>query len=143
MKKVSIYTDGACSGNPGVGGWGAIIIYKNVEKEICGGEEYTTNNRMELSAAISALESLKEPCNVDLYTDSKYVKGGMTEWIDKWLKNDWKNADKKPVKNKELWVRLIEAAERHEIHWHWVEGHAGNDFNERADQLARSQCQKK
>ncbi|MCR5225110.1 MAG: ribonuclease HI [Alphaproteobacteria bacterium] len=143
MKRVSIYTDGACSGNPGPGGWSAIIMYGNVEKEICGGEEYTTNNRMELTAAILALEALKEPCRIDLYTDSKYVKGGMTGWIDKWLTNNWKNADKEPVKNKELWMRLIEAAGRHEIQWHWIEGHSGHELNERADQLARSQCSKK
>ncbi len=143
MKQVSIYTDGACSGNPGSGGWAALIIYKDVEKELCGGEENTTNNRMELMAAISALELLKEPCAVDLYTDSQYVKNGITEWIKGWVKNGWKNSQKKPVKNKELWLRLVEAADRHQITWHWIEGHAGHEFNERVDELARSQCLKK
>lgn len=143
MKEISIYTDGACSGNPGSGGWGAIVIYKDVEKELCGGEDHTTNNRMELLAAISALELLKEPCKVNLYTDSKYVKNGMTEWIHNWIKNNWRNASKNPVKNQELWMRLIEAAKIHDITWHWVEGHAGHEFNERADKLARSQCNKK
>ena len=143
MKEITIYTDGACSGNPGVGGWGAIIIYNGVEKELCGGEENATNNRMELLAAISALELLKEPCKVNLYTDSKYVKNGITEWIHNWIKNNWKNASHNPVKNKELWIRLLEASKIHEITWHWVEGHAGHEYNERADRLARSQCPKK
>ena len=143
MKQVSIYTDGACSGNPGIGGWGALIIYKNVEKELSGCEENTTNNRMELMAAISALELLKEPCSVDLYTDSQYVKNGITEWINNWIKNGWKNSQKKPVKNKELWLRLVEVADKHQITWHWIEGHAGHEFNERVDKLARSQCLKK
>lgn len=143
MKQVSIYTDGACSGNPGNGGWGALIIYKNVEKELSGCEENTTNNRMELMAAISALEVLKEPCSVDLYTDSQYVKNGITEWIKGWIKNGWKNSQKKPVKNRELWLRLVEAADKHQITWHWIEGHAGHEFNERVDELARAQCSKK
>ena len=140
MKKITIYTDGACSGNPGKGGWAALMQYNNVEKEIFGTEEETTNNRMELMAAISALEILKEPCRVEIFTDSKYVKDGITKWIDGWIKNNWKNSSKKPVKNKELWERLLEVSKKHEIVWNWVEGHAGNELNERVDQLARSQC---
>ena len=139
-KNVTIYTDGACSGNPGKGGWAALMQYNNVEKEIFGAEEETTNNRMELMAAISALEILKEPCCVKIFTDSQYVKNGITKWIDGWLKNNWKNSSKKPVKNKELWERLLEVSKKHEIVWNWVEGHAGNELNERVDQLARSQC---
>ena len=140
MKKITIYTDGACSGNPGKGGWAALMQYNNVEKEIFGAEEETTNNRMELTAAISALEILKEPCQVEIFTDSQYVKNGITKWIGGWLKNNWKNSAKKPVKNKELWERLLEVSKKHEIVWNWVEGHAGNELNERVDQLARSQC---
>lgn len=143
MKEITIYTDGACSGNPGPGGWGAIIVYRTVERELCGGEADTTNNRMELLAAISALEQIKEPCKINLYTDSKYVKGGITEWIKKWLKNNWKNSSNTTVKNKELWMRLLEATKIHDITWHWIEGHAGHKYNERADKLARSQCPKK
>ena len=140
MKNITIYTDGACSGNPGKGGWAALLKYNDVEKEIYGAEENTTNNRMELMAAISALEILKEPCHVEIFTDSKYVKDGITKWIDGWLKNNWKNSAKKPVKNKELWERLLEASKKHEIIWNWIEGHAGHEFNERVDELARSQC---
>lgn len=140
MKNVTIYTDGACSRNPGKGGWAALLKCNNVEKEIYGAEENTTNNRMELMATINALEILKEPCCVEIFTDSKYVKDGITKWIAGWLKNNWKNAAKKPVKNKELWKRLLNVSKKHEITWNWIEGHAGHEFNERVDQLARSQC---
>jgi ribonuclease HI len=134
---VIIHTDGACSGNPGPGGWGAILKFGDVEKELKGGEAHTTNNRMELMAAISALETLKKPCTVDLYTDSQYVRQGITGWIHGWKKNGWRTADKKPVKNVDLWQRLDGALKTHEVRWHWVKGHAGHDANERADQLAR------
>jgi len=134
---VEIFTDGACSGNPGPGGWGAILRFKGVEKEMCGGEPNTTNNRMELMAAIRALESLKRDVTVRIYTDSNYVKQGITEWLPKWKHNGWKTADKKPVKNKELWQRLEIALGQHRIEWHWVKGHAGHAENERADALAR------
>ena len=133
----SIYTDGACSGNPGPGGWGAILKFGDDEKELKGGEAHTTNNRMELMAAISALEALKKPCVVDLTTDSQYVRQGITGWIHGWKRNGWRTADKKPVKNVELWQRLDAALKPHEVRWHWVKGHAGHDENERADQLAR------
>lgn len=135
---VDIYTDGACSGNPGPGGWGALLIYKGTEKELSGGELETTNNRMELMAAIQALEALKRPSKVRLHTDSMYVKDGITKWIHNWKVNGWKNAAKKPVKNAELWKRLDQALERHDISWHWVKGHAGHEQNERADALARA-----
>ncbi len=138
MKQVSIWTDGACSGNPGPGGWGALIRFGEHEKEVEGGDFETTNNRMELLAAIEALNALKESCEVALYTDSKYVKGGMTEWIFGWKKNGWKTAAKKPVKNADLWKLLDEAVTRHKVNWHWIKGHAGHDENERADELARS-----
>ena len=134
---MAIWTDGACSGNPGPGGWGAILKYGDVVKETSGGDPATTNNRMELMAAIQALESLKRPCAVDLYLDSNYVRGGITGWLDGWKRNGWRTADKKPVKNVELWQRLDEAASRHEVAWHWVRGHAGDAMNERADELAR------
>ena len=137
MDRVEIFTDGACSGNPGPGGWGAILRYKGVEKELFGGEADTTNNRMEMMAAISALEALKRPSRVDLTTDSSYVKDGITKWIHGWKKRGWKTADKKPVKNMDLWQRLEEALARHEVEWHWVKGHAGHPENERADELAR------
>jgi ribonuclease HI len=137
MTRVAIWTDGACSGNPGPGGWGAILTCDGHEKDLCGGEPLTTNNRMELMAAIMALEALKRPCEIDLHTDSQYVKGGVTGWIHGWKRNGWKTADKKPVKNVDLWQRLDEAARRHSVTWHWVKGHAGNDMNERADELAR------
>ena len=137
IPSVIIHTDGACSGNPGPGGWGAILKFGDVEKELKGGEAHTTNNRMELMAAISALEALKKPCTVDLYTDSQYVRQGITGWIHGWKKNGWRTADKKPVKNAELWQRLDAALKPHQVRWHWVKGHAGHDENERADQLAR------
>ncbi len=138
MKNVQIWTDGACSGNPGPGGWGALLRFGDNEKELEGGEFNTTNNRMELTAAIEALNALKEPCSVDLYTDSQYVKGGMTGWVAGWKKNGWKTSNKKPVKNVELWQQLDEAVARHDVNWHWVKGHAGHEENERADELARS-----
>lgn len=137
MDRVEIFTDGACSGNPGPGGWGAILRYKGTEKEIFGGDPETTNNRMEMMAAISALEALKRPSHVDLTTDSSYVKDGITKWIHGWKKRGWKTADKKPVKNMDLWQRLEQALERHDVQWHWVKGHAGHAENERADELAR------
>lgn len=135
--KVAIWTDGACSGNPGPGGWGAVLTFGEVEKDLCGGEALTTNNRMELMAAIMALEALTRSCAVDLHTDSQYVRGGVTGWINGWKRNGWKTADKKPVKNVDLWQRLDEAQARHEVKWHWVKGHAGDAMNERADELAR------
>jgi ribonuclease HI len=138
LPQVVIHTDGACSGNPGPGGWGAILQSGAHVKELKGGEAHTTNNRMELMAAISALETLKMPCRVDLYTDSQYVRNGITSWIRGWKKNGWRTADKKPVKNVDLWQRLDTALARHEVSWHWVKGHAGHDMNERADELARS-----
>lgn len=133
---VEIYTDGACSGNPGPGGWGALLLYGEHEKEITGGEFETTNNRMELMAAIEALNVLKRSCKVHLYTDSTYVKNGITEWIEGWKAKGWKTAAKKPVKNADLWQALDTAAARHDIDWRWVKGHAGNPENERADALA-------
>jgi ribonuclease HI len=134
---VVIHTDGACSGNPGPGGWGVILRYGDHEKELKGGEANTTNNRMELMAAIMALETLKRPSRVALHTDSQYLRDGITRWIHGWKRNGWKTAEKKPVKNAELWLRLDEALKRHSIEWHWVKGHAGHDGNERADELAR------
>ena len=138
MDKVVIYTDGACSGNPGPGGWGAILIYGAHRRELKGGEHQTTNNRMELMAAIEALEALKRPCKVDLHTDSDYLRQGITSWIHNWKKNGWKTAARKPVKNADLWQALEEAAARHDVSWHWVKGHAGHPENERADELART-----
>ncbi|MBA4012665.1 MAG: ribonuclease HI [Phenylobacterium sp.] len=135
--QVVIYTDGACSGNPGPGGWGAVMISGEHVKEICGGEPGTTNNRMELMAAIQALEALKKPCKVELHTDSTYVMKGISEWIFGWKKRGWKTADNKPVKNDDLWRRLDAARARHEVSWNWVKGHAGHELNERADALAR------
>ena len=134
---VVIFTDGACSGNPGPGGWGALLHYRNTEKELSGGEAESTNNRMELMAAIMALESLTRPIKVCLYTDSTYVRDGITKWIHGWRKNGWKTAAKKAVKNVDLWQRLDLAAERHTIDWRWIKGHAGHPGNERADELAR------
>mgnify|MGYP000376180079 FL=1 len=134
---VEIYTDGACSGNPGPGGWGAILRFKGVEKELSGGDPETTNNRMEMMAAISALEALKRPCIINVYTDSSYVRDGITKWIFGWQKRGWKTADKKPVKNVELWQRMLEALKPHQVEWHWVKGHAGHPENERCDELAR------
>ena len=135
--RVVIYTDGACSGNPGPGGWGAILRWNGTEKEMKGGEPETTNNRMELMAAIQALETLKRGVEADLYTDSTYVQKGITEWIHSWKKRGSKTAAKKPVKNEDLWRRLDEAIARHDVKWHWVKGHAGHPGNERADELAR------
>jgi len=137
VPKVVIYTDGACSGNPGPGGWGAVLISGAHRKEIRGGELATTNNRMELMAAIQALESLKKPCEVELHTDSKYVQQGIGEWIHGWKRRGWLTADKKPVKNEDLWRRLDEARGRHDVQWRWVKGHAGHELNELADALAR------
>ena len=137
MTTVDIFTDGACSGNPGPGGWGALLRYGDTEKEICGGEDATTNNRMELLAAIRAIEALKRPSTVRLHTDSTYLRDGITRWIGGWKANGWKTAAKKPVKNVDLWQRLDAAAARHDIEWRWVKGHAGHPDNERADALAR------
>lgn len=133
---VEIFTDGACRGNPGPGGWGALLRYGEHEKQLYGGEPNTTNNRMELMAAIIALESLKRPCKVELTTDSQYVRMGITEWMANWKKRGWKNSAKKPVKNIDLWKRLEAASAKHEIVWHWVKGHSGHDENELADELA-------
>lgn len=133
---VEIFSDGACKGNPGIGGWGALLRAKGKERELCGGEAHTTNNRMELMAAIVALETLTRPCKVRLHTDSKYVQQGISEWLAGWKRRGWKTADKKPVKNEDLWRRLDAAAGRHQVEWLWVKGHAGHDGNERADQLA-------
>ncbi len=138
LPHVIVHTDGACSGNPGPGGWGAILQAGGHTKELKGGEAHTTNNRMELMAAISALEALTKPCHVDLYTDSQYVRNGISAWIHGWKKNGWRTADKKPVKNVDLWQRLDAALAQHEVKWHWVKGHAGHDLNERADELARA-----
>ena len=135
--KIDAFTDGACSGNPGPGGWGAILRYRDTEKELSGAEAPTTNNRMELMAAISALEALKRPSAVRLYTDSTYVRDGITKWIHGWKKKNWRTADNKPVKNVDLWQRLEQAAQPHKVEWHWVRGHDGHPENERADLLAR------
>ncbi len=137
-QRVEIFTDGACSGNPGPGGWGVVLRWNGVEKELSGGEPKTTNNRMEMMAAIKALESLKRAVPVDLYTDSTYVRDGITKWLPGWKANGWKTAAKKPVKNQDLWQRLEAALPDHDIKWHWVKGHAGHPENERADELARS-----
>jgi ribonuclease HI len=133
---VEIFTDGACRGNPGPGGWAALLRTGDKEREISGGEAYTTNNRMELRAAIEALDALKRPCRVELHTDSNYVRDGITKWIHGWNRNGWRTADKKPVKNAELWQELIEAAARHQVLWHWVKGHSGHPENDRVDALA-------
>jgi ribonuclease HI len=133
---VEIYTDGACRGNPGPGGWGALLRAGGRERELHGGEAATTNNRMELTAAIRALEALKRPCSVALYTDSQYVRQGITQWLPQWVARGWKTADRKPVKNQDLWLRLDELARLHRVEWHWVKGHAGHPENERADGLA-------
>jgi ribonuclease HI len=137
MDEAVIYTDGACSGNPGPGGWGAVLRYGTVVKELHGGDRATTNNRMELLAAISALEALSRPVSVQLYTDSKYVLDGITKWLPGWQRNGWKTASKQPVKNVDLWQRLVAAMAPHQVSWHWVKGHAGDPGNERADELAR------
>ena len=133
---VVMYTDGACRGNPGPGGWGVLLLAKGREKELCGGEALTTNNRMELTAAIEGLKALTRGCRVAIYTDSQYLRNGIREWLAQWKKRGWKTADRKPVKNQDLWELLDELAARHEIEWHWVRGHAGHDGNERADELA-------
>jgi ribonuclease HI len=136
-KIVDIFTDGACSGNPGPGGWGALLRYDGVEKELSGGDPATTNNRMEMTAAIVALESLKRPVKARIHTDSQYLRDGITRWIHDWKRRNWRTADKKPVKNVDLWQRLEAALERHDVQWFWVRGHAGHAENERADALAR------
>ena len=136
MSNVEAFTDGACRGNPGPGGWGVVLRAGGRVKELSGGDPATTNNRMELRAAIEALTALKKPCRVDLYTDSVYVRSGITQWLPAWRARGWKTADKKPVKNQDLWEVLSAAAERHEVSWHWVKGHAGHPENERADELA-------
>jgi ribonuclease HI len=137
LPAVSVYTDGACSGNPGPGGWGAILVFGDNEKELRGGEAVTTNNRMELMAAISALEALTRPCRVDLYTDSQYLRTGISGWIHNWKRKGWRTASNEPVKNVDLWKRLDAALAQHDVRWHWVRGHAGHVMNERADRLAR------
>ncbi len=137
MTEVVIYTDGACSGNPGPGGWGAVLQWNGTVKELHGGEPQTTNNRMELMAAIQALEGLNRPATVQLYTDSKYLLDGITKWIHGWQRNGWRTAAKQPVKNADLWRRLVEAMDGHQISWQWIKGHAGDPGNERADELAR------
>ena len=134
---INIYADGGCRGNPGPGGWGVLMQAGAVEKELCGGERDTTNNRMELTAVIRSLEALKRPSTVHVHTDSQYVQKGISEWIHNWKRNGWRTSDKKPVKNADLWQRLEAARERHSVDWHWVKGHAGHDMNERADELAR------
>ncbi len=136
MTEVEIYTDGACRGNPGPGGWGVLLRAGARERELFGGEPQTTNNRMELTAAIRALEALRRPCRVALYTDSTYVRHGITQWLAEWQRRGWRTADRKPVKNQDLWQRLAELAAGHHVDWHWVRGHAGHPENERADQLA-------
>ena len=141
-KQVDIHTDGACLGNPGPGGWGVLLHWCGVERELSGGEADTTNNRMELMAAIAALESLREPCEVILHTDSQYVRQGILEWMSGWIRRGWKTAGGAPVKNRDLWERLHQAAARHQVDWRWVKGHAGDPGNERVDQLARNQALK-
>lgn len=143
--RIVLYTDGACKGNPGRGGWGVLLQYGEHERTLCGGDPETTNNRMELTAAIEGLSALKRACVVDLYTDSSYVKDGITQWMHNWKKNGWKTASKKPVANKDLWQQLDSLVQTHEVHWHWVKGHAGDPGNERADALANEgaeQCVK-
>ena len=140
MKEIEIHTDGACSGNPGPGGWAALLRYKGHEREVAGGEGHTTNNRMELMAAIMGLETLTEPCRIVLHTDSQYVRQGITEWMPGWVRRQWKTAGGDPVKNRDLWERLHAATGRHAIDWRWVKGHAGNPDNERVDQLARDEA---
>jgi len=139
LKEVTIYTDGACSGNPGPGGWGSIIFYKETKKELSGYSEDTTNNKMELTAALKALELLKEKCDIKLYTDSQYVKNGITSWIFNWQKNGWKNSKKEAVKNSEIWKKLLAQSKLHRIKWIWVKGHSNNKYNEECDKLATNQ----
>lgn len=136
MKHVIIFTDGACRGNPGPGGWGALLRYGDIEKILSGAEGHTTNNRMELMAAIQALAAMREPCKIELYTDSKYVQKGISEWIANWIKRGWKTADKKPVKNADLWQALAQEASRHQVTWHWVKGHSGHPENDKVDSIA-------
>ena len=143
MKTVTIYTDGACSGNPGPGGWGAILVYGEIEKTLSGGEASTTNNRMELTGVITALEALKEPCIVELWSDSKYVIDGLSKgWAESWRRNGWKKKDKKPALNPDLWEQLLLLTEKHTVHCHWVKGHAENEYNERCDRMAVAEWQK-
>lgn len=143
MKHVVIYTDGACSENPGPGGWAAVLMYKTVKKEIAGGEPMTTNNRMEVTAAIMALEALKQTCEVDIYTDSAYLCNTFNQhWIDNWVRSGWKKADKKPVENRELWERLLKLTQRHKVTWHKVKGHSDNEYNNKCDELARNEIKK-
>lgn len=142
MSSVEIYTDGACRGNPGPGGWGVLLLTNETEKELCGGDIATTNNRMELVAAIQGLSALSRRCNVVLYTDSEYVRRGISEWLPNWKKRGWKTANRKPVKNDDLWRKLEDLAAQHDIDWRWVKGHAGNPGNERADQLANDGLEK-
>ena len=141
MKHVTIYTDGACSGNPGPGGWGAVLIYNEHQTTISGSEPDTTNNRMELTAAIEAIKALTQPCMVDIYTDSIYVQQGITSWIINWRNNDWRNKRKQAIKNVDLWQELDQCIAKHQVNWHWVKGHAGNEFNELADKLATDAIQ--
>ena len=143
MKTVTLYTDGACSGNPGPGGWGAILEYNGVEKELSGGERETTNNRMELTAVIRGLQALKEPCIVELYSDSKYVIDGLSKgWAENWRAKGWRKADKKPALNPDLWEELLALADIHTLHYHWVKGHAENEFNNRCDEMAVAESRK-
>ena len=142
LPTVEIFTDGACRGNPGPGGWAALLRTGDREREVSGGEALTTNNRMELRAAIEALNALKKPCRVELHTDSNYVRDGITKWIHGWQRNGWRTADKKPVKNAELWEELLEAAARHQVKWHWVKGHSGHPENDRVDALACAEADK-
>ncbi len=140
---IVLYTDGACSGNPGLGGWGALLRYGQHEKELSGSEQETTNNRMELMGVIGGLRALKRPCSVAVYTDSQYVRQGMLTWMENWKKNGWRNSKKEPVKNQDLWKQLDELASQHQIEWHWVKGHAGNPDNERVDALATAAIKRK
>ena len=141
-KKVVVYTDGACSGNPGPGGWAAVLLYGGHLKEIAGGEAETTNNRMELTAAICALRQLKHRCQVDLHTDSEYLRLGITRWLAQWKRNGWRRSDKQPVKNRDLWEQLDKAVASHHVSWHWIRGHSGNEWNERCDALALAEIAK-
>ena len=142
MKSIEVHTDGACLGNPGPGGWGALLRYKGHERELAGGEAHTTNNRMELMAAIMGLETLSEPCNITLFTDSQYVRQGITEWMANWVRRNWKTAGGDPVKNRDLWERLHAAKQTHKIEWRWVKGHSGDPDNERVDQMAREAAER-
>jgi ribonuclease HI len=142
MKKVTIYTDGACSGNPGPGGWGALLRFNGQEKELSGGESQTTNNRMEMTAVIEALRALNSRCSIEITTDSEYVKNGITKWIFSWMKNNWKTKARKDVKNRELWEELWKLSQEHDIQWKWIKGHSGHPENERCDELARSEIEK-